>query len=340
MASAQLSSLGIVVIGRNEAPRLPACLAALPASVPALYVDSASHDGSPELARAAGVPVLALAAEPGMCAARARNAGFEALMAAHPALTAIFFIDGDCVLRPGFLDAAVDTLRHRPDCAIIVGPVEETNAQGNVYGLLAALEWSSSHAGEITDFGQLGGIMLVRAEDFRAIGGFDGAFIAGEDSELGIRLHLAGRKTWRIATPMVAHAMEMTSFGQWWRRSVRAGQALAQRYMAHGRSALADSRSAFFSTLAYGLAVPLAALAGLALFGAAGLIPMAAYAFLFWRFFRHYRGKGAEAGAAATGAGFGVLAKLANMAGLARFFVQRARGGYSMIDYKGKAAAR
>lgn len=327
-------SIGIVVIGRNEAPRLPACLAALPEGVPAIYVDSASHDGSPSIARAAGVPVLALPVRPGLCAGQARNAGFAALTQAHPGLCAIFFLDGDCVLQPGFLAAATHELRHRPDCAIIVGAVTEANAHDNVYGLLAALEWSSPHAGRIVDFGQLGGIMLVRAEDFRAVGGFDGAFIAGEDSELGIRLHLAGRHSWRIAAPMVAHAMEMTRFGQWWRRSVRAGQALAQRYLTHGRSALADCRSAFFSTLAYGLAVPLAGLAGLIRFGGAGLLPLLAYAFLFWRFFRHYRRKGANPRAAATGAGFGVLAKLANMVGLARFFVQRARGRYSMIDYR------
>jgi GT2 family glycosyltransferase len=340
MAAPPPLSLGIVVIGRNEAPRLPACLAALPASVPALYVDSASHDGSPEIARVAGVPVLMLPAEPGMCAARARNAGFAALMAAHPALDAVFFIDGDCVLRCGFLDAAWDALSTKPDVAIIVGPVEETNAQSNVYGLLAALEWSSPHAGPITDFGQLGGIMLVRASDFSRVGGFDGAFIAGEDSEFGIRLYLAGRYTWRIAEPMVAHAMEMTRFGQWWRRSVRAGQALAQRFMAHGRSSLADSRSAFFSTLAYGAAVPIAGLTGLMLLGPGGLLPLAAYAFLFWRFYSHYRGKGVAGTAALTGAGFGVLAKLANAQGLLRYFIQRARGGYSMIDYKGKVAAR
>jgi glycosyltransferase involved in cell wall biosynthesis len=49
-------TVAAVVIGRNEAPRLGACLASVLKQVPTtLYVDSGSTDGSPQIAEAAGV---------------------------------------------------------------------------------------------------------------------------------------------------------------------------------------------------------------------------------------------------------------------------------------------
>lgn len=325
---------GIVVIGRNEAARLPKCLHSLPKGVPTLYVDSGSSDGSPTIAEALGFRVIALSDDKPFSAARARNAGFEALVGLHPGLDAIFFIDGDCVLDATFLPEALPLLAARKDCAIIVGRVEEDQVGDNVYGLLADLEWRSPGPGEIRDFGQLGGIMLVRVDDFQAIGGFDPDFIAGEDSEFGIRLHLTGRKTLRIDTVMAHHAMEMERFGQWWRRSIRAGHALAHRNAVHGRSALADSKSAVKSTLVYGIAVPALTIAGVPIFGLSGLAPLAAYLFLAWRFFAYYRSKRADRRAATLGALFGILAKFANAVGLIRFYVQRAQGRFSLVEYR------
>ena len=329
-----MSTLGLVVIGRNEAARLPNCFASMPSGVPIVYVDSGSHDSSCQIAKKFGVPTVELSGDIPFSAARARNAGFDAISDANPNVQFVFFIDGDCVLDAQFLSYALPTLESRRDCAIVVGAVVEEAAGENVFGLLADLEWSNPRAGEIVDFDLLGGIMLIRAKDFVAIGGFDPAFIAGEDSELGIRLHLRGRRTLRIEKTMARHAMDMKNFGQWWRRSVRAGQALAHRNAVHGRSGLADSRSAVKSTLAYGVGIPLLTVAGLLGWGLVGLVPLAGYGFLAWRFFRYYRDKGASRKAAITGAKFGVLAKFANAAGLIRFHLQRAKGRFLIVEYK------
>lgn len=306
----------------------------MPIGVPAFYVDSGSTDGSPDIAEGFGVQVVLLSEDEPFSAARARNAGFETASAAHSDLEFVFFIDGDCVLDSHFLPAALPVLRDSEKLAIIVGRVEEESAGDNVYGLLANLEWSSPGPGEIEDFGQLGGIMLVRAQDFRAAGGFDPSFIAGEDSELGIRLYLRGRHTLRIDETMAHHAMDMERFGQWWRRSVRAGHALAHRNAVHGRSVLADSRSAAKSTLAYGIAIPGVTLIGITALGLAGAVPFLAYGILGWRFFKYYRGKGATCGAATIGATFGVLGKFANVIGLIRFYLQNVRGRFQLIEYK------
>lgn len=75
--------VGAVVIGRNEGPRLAACLASLRAEAvaPLVYVDSGSTDDSLGIARRAGAEVVVLDPTVPFTAARARNAGFTRLTA-------------------------------------------------------------------------------------------------------------------------------------------------------------------------------------------------------------------------------------------------------------------
>ena len=59
--SPQSSSVGVVVIGRNEGERLIRGLrSALPQAQTVVYVDSGSTDGSQEAARGLGAQVVAL----------------------------------------------------------------------------------------------------------------------------------------------------------------------------------------------------------------------------------------------------------------------------------------
>ena len=60
--------------------------------------------------------------------------------------------------------------------------------------------------------------MLVRGRDLAALGGFDAGFIASEDDELCLRLAQAGRGLLRLPEVMTWHDIDMTRFGQWWRR--------------------------------------------------------------------------------------------------------------------------
>lgn len=69
----------MVVIGWNEGERLHRCLASLDGfKSRAVYVDSGSSDGSPELARSMGWDVLELNPSLPFSAARGRNAGCQA----------------------------------------------------------------------------------------------------------------------------------------------------------------------------------------------------------------------------------------------------------------------
>ena len=93
-------TLGAVAIGRNEGDRLKACLHSLvPVCDRVVYVDSGSRDDSVAFARGLGVTVVELDTTTPFTAARARNAGFEALLADEE-LDLVQFVDGDCKVRP------------------------------------------------------------------------------------------------------------------------------------------------------------------------------------------------------------------------------------------------
>lgn len=328
-------SFGIVAIGRNEGHRLRECLAsALSARCPVVYVDSASADGSAGMARSCGVDVVELDAfSAPLSAARARNCGFERLLETHSGLRFVQFLDADCVLQAGWLEAAARALEADPGRGAVLGHVLERNAAASAYNRLCALEWRSA-PGDLEDYGRLGGISMMRAEVFRALGGFRAEVIAGEDSELGVRMALAGYKVCKIDRAMATHDAGMTRFGQWWRRAVRAGHAIGQRFELNGRSPLRDCARERASTVFWGCALPLAVLAGAVPTGGASLALLAAYPVLALRVWERRRRMGDARGEALLYAVFVVIAKFANAAGLIRFYLNKSANRYRIIEYK------
>jgi glycosyltransferase involved in cell wall biosynthesis len=93
------SQIGAVVIGRNEGVRLQRCLKSLRAVIDhVVYVDSGSTDDSLAIAAECKVESVSLDKSTTFSAGRARKLGFERLMALHPDLSAVQFVDGDCEL--------------------------------------------------------------------------------------------------------------------------------------------------------------------------------------------------------------------------------------------------
>lgn len=325
---------GVVVIGRNEGRRLVACLQALrPTGATVVYVDSGSVDGSPAAARGAVASVVELDPARPFSAARARNEGFAALVALRPDLAFVQFIDGDCFVDSGWLGAATAALEADPRAAIVVGHLLERHPDVSTYNRLCALEWRSP-PGTITDAGALGGIMMVRVETFRSLGGFDEAVIAGEDSEFGVRTVAAGWRIRKIDATMATHDADIHRFGQWWRRAVRSGHATAQRFHLNGRGPARDGARQRRSVLVWGVALPIVVVAAAWPTNGLSLLLLALYGHLGVRIARFRRSRGDSPSEASLYARFTVLSKFAEAIGLLQFQWNRLRGRYRIIEYK------
>jgi len=323
-----------VVIGRNEGDRLAPSLRSVEAAgLPVVYSDSGSSDGSVARARELGVPVIELSPDRPFSAGRGRNEGLgEALRRGSGARYAMF-LDGDCELDPAFPAAARAAFEQHPDCAIVTGHLSERHPQASIYNRLCAIEWRSP-AGRIQNMNALGGIMAIRISAFQEVGGFNLDAIAGEEPDLGIRLGLAGFSIVKIDAPMASHDANIMTFGQWWKRAVRGGHALAYRFAQHGRTRFRDGRREMASDLFWGLGLPLAILILLWPTRGLSLLLLGGYAVLGWRVYRRYRGEGLSRADAGLVSRFIVYSKFAHVVGIARYWLNRFRGEFRIIEYK------
>lgn len=327
-----MQRVGVVVIGRNEGDRLRECLESLAGSAcQVVYVDSGSTDGSPELARSWGAEVVALDMTRPFTAARARNAGFARLETLVPDVEFVQFVDGDCRVAAGWLDAALAEINDRPQVAVVCGRRRERYPERSVYNLLCDMEWNMP----VGDAEECGGDALVRVTPLRQVGGYDPQVIAGEDSEMCMRLRRAGWQIRRIDAEMTLHDAAILRFGQWWKRTVRSGHALAERATLHGSSSLRDCIKQRRSTLFWGGAVPLLWAGALTQSWTWPNLLLAGYLLLGWRIFRYRRGLGDPWRPAAWYAGATVLAKFPQLEGLVLYYLNRLRGRRTaIIEYK------
>ena len=316
-------TLGTVAIGRNEGDRLKACLRSLvPLCARVVYVDSGSSDDSVAFARGLGVTVIELDTATPFTAARARNAGFEALLAGGE-LDLVQFVDGDCKVEALWLQAGIDALAADPDLGLVTGWRSEIHPLASVYNQMCQVEWHRP-AGQIETSG---GDMMVRVAAFRQIGGFDPRLIAGEDPEFSLRLGKAGWRLQRLPVSMTLHDADMTRFGQWWKRTVRTGHCFAQIGQMHPP----HFRRETLRVWVYGLILPLLFVLGLFTWGWISLAVLGLYA-LSW--FKTWRGLAGQP-MAAKQAALLTLAKLPNLFGMLTYYRRRRAGDdMQLIEYK------
>ena len=326
------SGIAAVVIGRNEGERLAPSLRSA-TGLPTVYVDSGSTDGSPEVARKLGLPVVELDAARPFSAARGRNEGLQEAMRLWPQTDFVMFLDGDCVLDANFPDAAAATLAEQPQCAIVTGHLSERHPEASIYNRLCALEWRGP-AGVMEDVNGLGGIMMARVSALQEVGGFNEQAIAGEEPDLGVRLILAGYSLIKIDKLMATHDAEILTFGQWWKRSVRGGHALAHRYARHGRTRLRDGRRELLSALFWGFILPLVVVATLVPTKGLSFLLLAAYGVIAWRVYRYYLRSGASSSDAWLASRFNIYSRFAHFVGVLRYGMNRVRGRFHIIEYK------
>lgn len=270
--SPAVPGVAAVIIGRNEGERLLRCLVSLrnAGAAPIIYVDSGSTDGSAQAAADQGAQVVQLDLAQPFTAARARNAGIDAIRVAFPAMDPagpayIQFVDGDCELQPGWITTARDFLEAHPEAAIACGRRRERFPEATAYNRLCDREWDTPVGRALA----CGGDALIRRRALDEVGGYNPSLIAGEEPEMCVRLRARGWQIWRLDAEMTLHDAAMTRFGQFWKRARRAGHAWAEGAALHGRPPERHGVSESRRALIWGLALP-AAILGLALLGGAG----------------------------------------------------------------------
>ncbi|MDJ0556746.1 MAG: glycosyltransferase family A protein [Microcoleaceae cyanobacterium MO_207.B10] len=257
-----MDKIGVVVIGRNEGDRLIRSLESIVnGSRPVVYVDSGSTDGSCEAARKRGVEVVDLDLSIPFTAARARNAGFEQMCEKYPEVEYVQFIDGDCEVVKGWLEAAAQTLDAHPEVVAVCGWRRERYPENSVYNRICDVEWRIGSPGTILSFA---GDVMIRREPLAAVGGYNNRMIAFEEGELCVRLRRTGGILLRIDKNCTLHDADMHSAKQWWKRAKRCGYGLAQISYVYGNATEPHFVKSILRIWLWGIIMPIVAL-GLAI---------------------------------------------------------------------------
>lgn len=323
-------SIGIVVIGRNEGERLRRCLRSVRTTGAAVvYVDSGSNDGSVACARDSGAMLVELDATARFTAARARNAGFERLLAERPDVEYVQFIDGDCELDPGWLAIASAALESDSTLAVVCGRRREAFPGSSIYNHLCDIEWETP----IGEAMACGGDALMRVRAFREAEGFRPDLIAGEEAELCARLRRRGFRVRRLAAEMTRHDAALTRFSQWWARCVRSGHAYAQGASLHRNTRERYWTREWASILVWGIAGPCLAISLAGATHGRSLVLLIAYPALVLRIWRTHRAR-LGSRSAFVFAVFCVLAKVPQALGAVRFALAAVAGPSGLIEYK------
>ena len=216
-------SLSVVVIGHNEGQRLVRCLKSIRCirgfeKIQLIYADSASTDGSAELAAQYGAEVVVVYPER-PTAAIGRNAGWR-----RASEEFVLFLDGDTELHPDYPRAAFDAMT--ADCQIcaVWGHRREMHPDQSIYNRVLDLDWV--YAPGFME--ACGGDVLMRRSALIRAGGYDEQLIAGEEPELCRRLRAQGYSILHIDHPMTRHDLDITRWSQYWKHGRRAGYAYAQ----------------------------------------------------------------------------------------------------------------
>ena len=328
-----MSEIGLIAIGRNEGDRLRRCLESVVGKVrQVVYVDSGSTDGSVEMARSLGADVVALDLTIPFTAARARNAGLERLLTLCPGLAYVQFVDGDCEVVEGWLEKAQQALTEHSDWAVVCGRRRERFPEQTIYNKLCDIEWDTP----VGEAAACGGDAMMRIAALQKVGGYNPALIAGEEPELCVRLRQAGWKVYRLDAEMTLHDAQMTRFGQWWKRSLRAGHAFAEGSYLHGKPPERHWVKETRSNWLWGLMIPGVAIALAIPTRGISLLLLLGYGLMTYKIYRYMRQTKLSSGDSALYAVFCVLGKFPNMLGQLKFYRNKLLGQKSsLIEYKG-----
>ncbi len=233
-------TLAIVIPAYNAELTLGDCLAAIAASErqpdELILYDDGSTDSTGAMARAAGAVVLRNDGPPGGPAV-GRNAGVAIAKS-----DLIVFVDADVSIHPTALGRLEAAFADDPKIAAAFGSYDDRPRSQRSAALYANLRHHFVHQGgerRATTF--WAGLGAIKADVFRAIGGFDTRYARPsiEDIELGVRLNQAGYGIALVPEALGKHCKDWGK-RQLWRTDIMSRAVPWTQLIAAGRTAGAE----------------------------------------------------------------------------------------------------
>jgi len=224
--------LSIILISHNQSWNIPRLIESVLHETTfvqereILLVDSASSDGTAELAATFPIRVLRLPASQRLTAAAGRYVGCK-----HTSGKLVLFLDGDMEMMPGWLACAMDYLARNPAVAAVTGQVFDVlpTADSDDVPVMPAV--ASAAAVSIP---ACGGAGMYRRAVLEQVGNFNPYLYSEEEPDLCLRMRVAGYSIVRLERPLAKHYSDMsekfaTVLGRW-RRNLHLGQGQNLRY--------------------------------------------------------------------------------------------------------------
>jgi glycosyltransferase involved in cell wall biosynthesis len=201
-------SVSVVVPVRNRSGELEQCLGALGVQsgdfIELIVVDDASTEDCAGVAVRFGADVRRMPRQSGAAAARNHGAGL-----ARGDL--LLFVDADVVVQPDTVRRTAALFALRPELDALFGSYDaRPEAESVVSQFRNLLHHFTHQIGNRAASTFWAGCGAVRRDRFVELGGFDGAWEAIEDIELGYRLHARGGAILLEPTLQVKHLKRWT----------------------------------------------------------------------------------------------------------------------------------
>jgi glycosyltransferase involved in cell wall biosynthesis len=191
-----IASVSVVIPAKNVAAYIGETIASALAQdevTEVIVVDDGSTDDTVAIVRAVADPRLHLMINDSAGVSSARNLG-----ARHASGDWLVFLDADDRLRPGAVAALLAAACRAPRVVLVYGDYNTIDSEGRQIGRRELLKGRRKPSGDVLarltsgNFIVNGGIALIRAEAFRAVGGFDVSLRYCEDWHCWCRLAAIG----------------------------------------------------------------------------------------------------------------------------------------------------
>jgi glycosyltransferase involved in cell wall biosynthesis len=255
-------SVAVVLIARNQAfnvARLVESVLRETRDLPGtevVFVDSASDDGTPELASRYPITVLCLDADQPLTAATGRYVGFH-----ESSAELVLFLDGDMELAQGWLPAALEVFAREPDVAVVTGDVVDLPIDHPGHGPAPPPSTTTGPPGHEVPYSA--GAAMHRRCVLESAGTFNPHLHSDEEPELCIRIRRAGHLIVALEAVMAYHysapQAALSTLIARWRRGLYLGAGEAIRH-----NLRSGALWPYVRERGYGLVPGVAVLAGIA----------------------------------------------------------------------------